>query len=592
MTMMHEWLASQSGWWWPRIGDHLWQTTLFALLVFAATLALRQGPARVRHVLWMLASLKLLVPATLLVFLAERAGISFLWMMSSAPQIAGDPSLVQGISEPVLMISNNYHLTVSSIRPLTHNELYCLLSAVWLVGSLSLLTVWGTRRRRFLQALKLGRRVTAGREWETFNRAKALLGLTTPVDLVLSQHKTEPIVARIWRPVVMLPESIGEHLNDSELEAIMLHELVHVQRHDNLIGNLQMSVVTLLWFHPLVWYVSRRLISEREQACDERVLAIVGAPETYASSILKVVRFSFGWKVAGVSGAGNGSNLRRRIKNIMSSNNTKRSAGWARLFAGMLMGLALVLMVVAGVNTRARNLGVERNQVGNDNVAAVYESAVDPAGQRTRSRKPQPPLPPQPNQPDQPAQPPQSSQPAPPSQPSQAPQPTQPSQPSPSLAQVPPTPASAPNPASPPSQPSPAVPQAQFAPKAVPILSIPPTPAAAPTAPIQSEPKRQKKDRQGKGNLIEAPHPEYPVAARRDNVSGTVTVEIEIDEDGNVASAKAASGPDVLRAAAVKAAYRARFKPAMVNGKPVKFSAALTYDFVIDNCNGPRCSEL
>ena len=157
----------------------------------------------------------------------------------------------------------------------------------------------------------------------------------------------------------MLPESIGEHLNDSELEAIMLHELVHVQRRDNLIGNLQMAVVTLLWFHPLVWYVSRRLISEREQACDEKVLTVVGAPETYASSILKVVRFSFGWKVAGVSGAGNGSNLRRRIKNIMSSNNTKRSAAWSRLFAGTLIGLAFVLMVVAGVNTRARIAGDE-----------------------------------------------------------------------------------------------------------------------------------------------------------------------------------------------------------------------------------------
>ena len=526
MNPMHEWLAFQSTWWWPRIADHLWQTTLFALLVFAATLALRRGPARLRHALWMLASLKLLVPAALLIFLAEQAGINFLWMTGSGLQPGSDASLVQGISEPVLMISNSYEFTVSSIRPLTHNELYCLLTSVWLLGTLSLLSVWGTRRRRFLQALKLGRRVDTGREWETFNRAKALLGLTTPVDLVLSQHKTEPIVARIWRPVVMLPESIGEHLNDSELEAIMLHELVHVQRRDNLIGNLQMAVVTVLWFHPLVWLVSRRLVSEREQACDEKVLTIVSAPEAYASSILKVVRFSFGWKVAGVSGAGNGSNLRRRIKNIMSSNKTKRSAVWSRLFAGTLIGLALVLMVVAGVNTRARNVGDESNQVGNENVDVAYQPAVELAGQRSGSRKTQPPPPPQPNQPDQPAQPPQPPQPA---------QPTQPSQ---STAQAPPTPALTPNPASPPSQPSPgaqfapiAVPAlstppspaalpTQFAPIAVPTLSTPPTPAAAPTVPIQSDQKRQKKDRQGKGNLIEAPQPEYPVEARRDNVSG------------------------------------------------------------------------
>ena len=586
--MMHEWLAFQSTWWWPRIADHLWQTTLFALLVFAATLALRRGPARLRHALWMLASLKLLVPAALLVFLAEQAGVNFLWMVSSAPQPGIDASFVQGISEPVLLISNSYQFTVSSIRPLSHNEIYCLLTSLWLVGTLSLLSVWGRRRRRFLQALKLGRRVSAGREWETFNRAKALLGLTTPVDLVLSQHKTEPIVARIWRPVVMLPESIGEHLNDSELEAIMLHELVHVQRRDNLIGNLQMAVVTVLWFHPLVWFVSRRLINEREQACDEKVIAVVGAPETYASSILKVVRFSFGWKVAGVSGAGNGSNLRRRIKNIMSSNNIKRSPAWSQLFAGTLIALALVLMVVAGVNTRARDASDERIQAGDENVAVAFPLTPNVDGQRRTSRKMPPPPPPLPNQPEQPAQLPQMPPPPQPNQPDQTDQPAQPRQmtPPPPPAQgappAPPTPASQPNQPPTPTQPAPAALPSQFTPRAVPSLSTPPTPAAAPSAPSPATSLKVQKN--GKGNLIEAPQPEYPAEARKSQVSGTVTVEIEIDEDGKVASARAASGPEALRAAAVKAAYQARFKPAMVDGKPVKVSAALTYSFVLDDC--------
>ena len=574
MSTMHEWLASQSAWWWPRIADHLWQATLFALIVFAATFALRRGPARMRHALWMLASIKLLVPAALFVFLADQAGINFLWLINSFWQTTTDASLLQGISEPVLMISNSYQFTVSSGRALRHNELYCLLTVVWLMGSLSLLFLWGTRRRRFLQALKRGRRVDAGREWETFNRARTLLGLTTPVNLVLSPHKTEPIVARVWRPVVMLPESIGEHLNNSELEAIMLHELVHVQRRDNLIGNLQMAVVTLLWFHPVIWLVSRRLISEREQACDEKVLAVVGAPETYASSILKVVRFSFGWKVAGVSGAGNGSNLRRRIKNIMSSNKTKHSAAWSRLFAGTLIGLALFLMVLAGVNTRAGNVGDESNSVGNEKLAAVNRPARSVDAEQTKSSKRQmpPPPPPQPNQPDQPAQ---------------MPPPPQPAQPSQLTPPAPPAPASAPNQPSAPSQPAPPALPAQFAPIAVPAFSTPPTPAAAPTAPtLEKRPRGQKSDKDDgdKGHLIDAPQPVYPVEARKNKISGTVTVEIEIGEDGNVVSAKAASGPDALRAAAVEAAYKARFKPTTVKGKPVKVSAALTYNFVLDDC--------
>jgi TonB family protein len=563
------------------MADHLWQTTLFALFVVAATFALRRGPAKVRHALWMLASVKLLIPASVLVFFAEQAGVDPLWMLTSAAATRSDASLLQEISEPVLVISSSYQSMVTAGRALSHNELFCFLSGVWLIGSVTLFSIWGMRRRRFLQALGLGRRVEAGREWEIFNRAKVLLGLTTHVDLVLSKQKIEPIVARVRRPVVMVPEAIAEQLNDSELEAIMLHELVHVQRRDNLIGNLQMVLLSLLWFHPLVWFISRKLISEREEACDERVLAVLGAPETYASSILKVVRFSFGWNVAGVSGIGNGSNLRRRIRNIMSSKITKRSAVGSRLFAVMLIGLALVLMVLAGANTRARNED-ESWSVGND-APAVHQPAVDHAAQRTQSSKPQPPIPPQPAQPDQPAQPER------PGQPPQGPQTSQPAQPSQSTPPAPPTMASA-HPA-PPAPPATTGIPSQFAPISGPAVATPPTPATAPAPPVQERNPKGKRNG-GKGNLIEAPHPEYPAEARRDNVTGNVTVEIEIDEDGKVVSARAASGPDALRAAAVKAAYRARFKPATANGKPVRFSAALTYNFVIDNCNGPRCSEL
>lgn len=58
--------------WVPKVADHLWQATLFALIVLGATLALKHGPARVRHSFWLLASAKFIVPATFLVFLAEQ----------------------------------------------------------------------------------------------------------------------------------------------------------------------------------------------------------------------------------------------------------------------------------------------------------------------------------------------------------------------------------------------------------------------------------------------------------------------------------------------------------------------------------------
>ena len=92
----------------------------------------------------------------------------------------------------------------------------------------------------------------------------------------------------------------------------------------------------------------------------------------------------------------------------------------------------------------------------------------------------------------------------------------------------------------------------------------------------------QKNKEVVKGELIEAPRPVYPAEARKQRIEGTVTVTIVIDEDGKVVSARAKSGPEPLHAASVEAAYKARFKPTTVDGKPVKVAGAMTYNFIVD----------
>jgi len=84
------------------------------------------------------------------------------------------------------------------------------------------------------------------------------------------------------------------------------------------------------------------------------------------------------------------------------------------------------------------------------------------------------------------------------------------------------------------------------------------------------------------GAAIELPKPEYPEIAKRARALGTVTVEVVIDETGKVISARAASGPPLLRDVAVKAALRARFSPTKLSGQPVKISGLLNYNFSID----------
>jgi protein TonB len=64
------------------------------------------------------------------------------------------------------------------------------------------------------------------------------------------------------------------------------------------------------------------------------------------------------------------------------------------------------------------------------------------------------------------------------------------------------------------------------------------------------------------------------------HASGTVTVQVTIDESGNVVAAQAVSGHPLLQAAAVAAARQAKFSPTLLSGKPVKVTGVLTYNFV------------
>jgi protein TonB len=83
------------------------------------------------------------------------------------------------------------------------------------------------------------------------------------------------------------------------------------------------------------------------------------------------------------------------------------------------------------------------------------------------------------------------------------------------------------------------------------------------------------------GTAINLPQPVYPDAAKRMRVSGTVTVDVILDENGKVVSATASNGPAILRDAAIQAARKARFSPTKLSGQPVKVSGVINYKFAL-----------
>jgi len=113
------------------------------------------------------------------------------------------------------------------------------------------------------------------------------------------------------------------------------------------------------------------------------------------------------------------------------------------------------------------------------------------------------------------------------------------------------------------------------APAKVNIADEPPPPASTPTpprAPISGGVLN--------GKAINLPKPQYPPIARAAHAAGTVVVQVLIDENGNVVSAKAVSGHPLLQAVAVAAARQARFSPTKLSGQPVKVTGVIQYNFV------------
>jgi beta-lactamase regulating signal transducer with metallopeptidase domain len=363
----------------PLLVDHLWQSTLFAALALGAVLLLRRGPARARHGVWLMVSAKLALPSCALVGLAGAAGIDRAAILSSlgAPPSLGDlsrtidrvttPFTGPGASVPGIVPPRDFRA-----------ELPALLAIVWAAGCSVVAGSWWRQRQRVSRAAAAGRPIAPGRERAALERARERAGSIGPTPLLVSPIVEQPGVFGVLNPVVLLPQGLADRLSDEELETVLLHELVHVRRRDNLIGHLHMALCCLFWFYPVAWLVDRRLLVERERACDDEVLGLSLAPGVYVSSLLKVYLFCLGPRVAGVSAAG--SCLRERLAGIAAHRASSRLNGAHRALVAAA-ATALLLFLAAGLLGAGPELSLAGNSI-----------APTPEAPGPESRPAQPPL--------------------------------------------------------------------------------------------------------------------------------------------------------------------------------------------------------
>jgi bla regulator protein blaR1 len=328
----------------PALANHLWQSTLFACGAAILTLAFRNNLARTRYGLWLAASLKFLVPFSLL----NNLGSYFAWSHARVGTKTVFYSALEqfGQSFADQNIAGIPHTTGVGVTPNAVHLLPVLL-VVWLCGFTVVALVWLVGWRRVRVSIRGAAPLREGREVETLRRLERLHKMPGPMEILSSRTSLEPGIFGIARPMLVWPQGISDRLDDAHLEAVLAHELRHVRRRDNLAAALHMFVEAVFWFHPLVWWLGTRLIAERERACDEEVLALGSDRQVYAESILRICEFCVGSPLSCVSGV-TGADLKKRIARIMSARTVRKLDLGRKLLLGVAAILALAAPILAG----------------------------------------------------------------------------------------------------------------------------------------------------------------------------------------------------------------------------------------------------
>lgn len=304
---------------------HLIESTVFAAIVAVFPFLMRKRDAASRHLVWLVAASKFALPFTLFSFV----GIELRGLLPAYPALFATPialSTFAPLQAPAASTANS-----AGALPL-------LLLAIWLCGVAIMLVVW-LRRMSASRGILLE---SSKSENKTLDELARRLGVRGHLVLRTTRERIEPGVSGIIRHTITVPEGLSGELEAGEFEAVLLHELAHAKRRDNLSAGFVHLLTCLFWFHPMLWWIKGRLIAEHELACDEIVLQYGAGPDEFASGILKVCQFHLARAAPGACGI-SGPSLKNRLEAIMSFQPHHRIDRSPRVLVG-----ALVLVMIVG----------------------------------------------------------------------------------------------------------------------------------------------------------------------------------------------------------------------------------------------------
>jgi len=326
VTLIQTWvqtpLAQAIGW---TLVHSLWEGALVALVLAAALWAFRSSRAR--------------YAAACLAMLAMLAGFGFTFTREMPRQRghvaiianAGIAWLPAGFEAPKGVVG---HRAADSLP---------WLAPFWMVGvaifHLRSLASWMSARHLRRTGVCL-----APDHWrERLERLGARVRLSRPVTLLESCLAEVPVVIGYLRPAILMPVGLLAGLPAGQVEAILLHELAHIRRYDYLVNLLQSAVEGFLFYHPAVWWISGLIRAERENCCDDLVVATHGDAHEYAAALATLEQNR--WSAREAAPAATGGNLMQRIRRLLNRPEAPRRALTPIFSAGILAITAAVVLM-------------------------------------------------------------------------------------------------------------------------------------------------------------------------------------------------------------------------------------------------------
>lgn len=286
-----------------------WQGLVIALLAWAILTLTRS--ARIRYAIGCIAMLAMLAApvATLAILFPERP--------SSLP-LQTPPSLAA--VQPVT-------LTIPSPTPLAPPVATPAWSETLASALPSLVTIWGIGVALLLLSRGIGlisiarlrstaTPITDDAWLARVRRLAASLGIGRTVALLSSARVDCPAVVGLLRPAILWPAAAMSGLTPAQVDALLAHELAHIRRHDFLVNLVQSFVETLLFYHPAVWWLSRRIRQEREHCCDDLAAQAIGDRGALADALVAMESHRQ-HAISSLAIGSNGGSLMTRVRRLL-----------------------------------------------------------------------------------------------------------------------------------------------------------------------------------------------------------------------------------------------------------------------------------